>query len=88
MGGKDSSFEVVYRGETREWIKPGTFVFFQRLKEHGGGYWLGEVFDDCFVFAIERPLSLHEGMVYLLTIKSVREQGDVFQDDLDDFFLM
>lgn len=45
MGGKDHSFDVVYRGESRDWISPGKYVFFQRLKEYGGGYWLGQAYD-------------------------------------------
>jgi len=48
MGGKDSNYQVVYRGETLEHYKPGGWVFFQRLKEYGGGYWLGRTYEDCF----------------------------------------
>lgn len=41
MGGKDLGFDVVYRSKTSNRIDPGKYVFFQRFKGHGGGYWLG-----------------------------------------------
>lgn len=34
--GKDSNFDIVYRGEVRDWIPPGRYVFFQRRKEDTG----------------------------------------------------
>ncbi len=37
MGGKDSNFKVVYRGETLQNFIDGGWVFFQRPKECGGG---------------------------------------------------
>ena len=40
MGGKDSSYQIVYRGETLENFKPGQYVFFQRAKEYDIG-WAG-----------------------------------------------
>lgn len=48
MGGKDSSYQIVYRGETLQNFKPGQYVFFQRLREYGGGYWLGRTHEDGF----------------------------------------
>lgn len=87
MGGKDHSFDVVYRGESRDWISPGKYVFFQRLKEYGGGYWLGLAYDDCFVFAIERPISIREGMDFLSAIENLKTPKDGFHDDPDDFTL-
>jgi hypothetical protein len=36
VGGKDLGFDVELRGQIRNHIMPGTYVFFQRLKEHGG----------------------------------------------------
>lgn len=87
MGVKDATFDVVYRGETRDRIKPGTYVFFQRLKEHGGGYWLGQAYDDWFGFVIERPVSLREGMILLLTISDQEKDIMKFDDSLDDFRL-
>lgn len=69
MGVKDATLDVVCRGDICNYIKPGTYLFFQRLKEHGGGYWLGQGYDDWFGFVIERTASLREGMILLLTIK-------------------
>lgn len=42
MGGKVPNYQIVYRDETLNYFKPGGYVFFQRLKEYGGGYWLGK----------------------------------------------
>jgi hypothetical protein len=87
MGGKDSNFDIVYRGETRDWIEPGTYLFFQRLKEHGGGYWLGQVYDDWFGFVIEDPVSLRRGMEYLILTSGNQEGIMDFDDSLDNFML-
>ncbi|MEN5776106.1 hypothetical protein ABEK62_22015, partial [Klebsiella pneumoniae] len=38
MSGKDTSYQVVYRGETLKHFKPGQCVFFQRERQYGGGY--------------------------------------------------
>jgi len=87
MGSKELGFDVVYRGETRNWIYPGTHVFFQRSKECGGGYWLGTVYDDFYKFIIERPVSIREGIDYLFVMNKVVREGNVFDDSLDDFKL-
>lgn len=42
MGSKNSKYEIVYRGEALKHLIPGQFVFFQREKEYGGGFWLGK----------------------------------------------
>lgn len=85
--GKDLGFDVVYRGETRGHIKPGTYVFFQRQMEHGGGYWLGQAYDDWFGFTIDAPVSMRTGMEYLLTIRNNEYQLGKLQDNEDEFFL-
>lgn len=85
--GKDLGFDVVYRGETRDWIPPGRHVFFQRRKEYGGGYWLGQVYDDWFGFTIDEPVSMRRGMECLLTIKSQEKDIMKFDDSLDNFML-
>lgn len=41
MGGSDSNYQVIYRGESLENFREGEWVFFQRAKEFGGGYWFG-----------------------------------------------
>jgi hypothetical protein len=87
MGGKDSNFDVVYLDETRDWIEPGTYVFFQRLKEHGGGYWLGQVYDGWFGFVIEDPVSLRYGMEVLQAIAGQQKEIERFDDSLDNFML-
>ena len=87
MGGKDSNFDVVYRGEMRDRIEPGTYVFFQRLKEHGGGYWLGQVYDGWFGFVVEQPVSLMQGMGILQQIAGQRKDIMKFDDSLDNFML-
>lgn len=48
MGGKDDTYQIVYRGKNLEHYNPGGLVFFQRPINSGGGYWLGRTFD--FVF--------------------------------------
>ncbi|EPL8382572.1 hypothetical protein P6153_005934, partial [Klebsiella pneumoniae] len=68
MGGKDTSYQVVYRGETLKHFKPGQCVFFQRERQYGGGYWLGKTHVDGFEFLLEQPTSLREGMLFLLTL--------------------
>ncbi|MDR3431572.1 MAG: hypothetical protein P4L95_06640 [Rouxiella aceris] len=73
MVGKELGFDVVYRGQTRERIAPGS-------------YWLEQVYDDCFVFAIERPVALMEGIEFLMVAKENELQMDAIQN-LDDFKL-
>ncbi|PKE30939.1 hypothetical protein CWS43_09660 [Rahnella sp. AA] len=83
MSSKNSNYDVVYRGETRSHIRPGTYVFFQRLKEHGGGYWLGQAYDNWFGFVVERPVSLREGMTLLVMIGDQQKDAD----NMDAFVL-
>ncbi|PPX83815.1 hypothetical protein C3D70_13025 [Cronobacter sakazakii] len=80
MANTDSNYQIVYRGECLEHFSPGGWVFFQRLKEYGGGYWMGQTFEDCFVFGIERPVSLNEGLRYLMFVSMVANEPD-FDDD-------
>lgn len=85
MGVKDSKFQVVYRGEVLENFKPGGWVFFQRPKECGGGYWLGRTYDDVFMIEYERPVSLNEGMRYLLLVDKVEATSNEFVTKLSLF---
>ena len=78
MGGKDANYQVVYRGEVLENYRPGGWVFFQRPKECGGGYWLGRTYDDVFMMDYWRPVSLNEGLAYLLTVKQVEAKSNEF----------
>jgi len=81
MGGKDSNFRVVYRGEALENFREGEWVFFQRAKECGGGYWFGRTYAFYFLLEFEQPTSLAQGINYLLVLESNRPQLEVFDDD-------
>jgi len=81
MGGKDSNFKVVYRGEELEHFREGEWVFFQRPKECGGGYWFGRTYSFYFWLEFEQPTSLAQGIDYLLALESIRPQLEVFDDD-------
>lgn len=50
MGGKNLTYQIVYRGYFLEIMHPSQYVSFQRAKECGGGYWLGRTYQDCFWF--------------------------------------
>lgn len=78
MGVKDSNFQVVYRGEVLKHFKPGGWVFFQRPIECGGGYWLGRTYDDVFIIEYEKPVSLNEGMRYLILVDEVEAKSNDF----------
>ena len=88
MGAKDLGFDVVYRGQTLEYFDEGRYVFFQREKCYGGGYWFGKVMDGFYKFALEQPVSLRQGIEYLFAIRLAERGGDVFDDSLDDFKLV
>lgn len=81
VGGKDSNYQIVYRGEALPRFVPGGWVFFQRPKECGGGYWLGRTYGDCFWFEFEKPISLGCGLEYLITSRAVEERHMDFDDD-------
>ncbi|EFG8403921.1 hypothetical protein BL808_001296 [Escherichia coli] len=66
MGTPDANYQVVYRGEFLPRYEPGGLVFFQRPRECGGGYWLGRTFDDYFQYEIDHPVSLSDGILYLI----------------------
>ncbi|MBF7957681.1 hypothetical protein [Rahnella victoriana] len=61
--------------------------FFQRLKEHGGGFWQGQAYDDWFGFVIEEPVSLRYGMGMLQTIAGQQKDIERFDDSLDNVML-
>ena len=81
MGGKDSNYSVVYRHESLDHFIEGEWVFFQRKKEHGGGFWFGRTFPDCFWLEFERPTSLRAGLQYLLSLERLKGQENDFDDD-------
>jgi hypothetical protein len=85
MGKKDSNYQIVYRGEGLKNFISGGWVFFQRPKECGGGYWLGRTYDDCFWLELEKPVSLSDGLGYLLVVNSVEKRSDEFDDNFSLF---
>lgn len=85
MAGHDLNFQVVYRGETLEYYRPGGWVFFQRPKECDGGYWLGRTYDNVFMIEYERPVSLNEGMGYLDTLRKVEAKSNEFDANFSLF---
>lgn len=69
MAGSDTNFQIVYRGDYLECFHPGGWVFFQRPKEAGGGFWLGRTYDFVFMIELPRPVSLREGIIYLQQLR-------------------
>lgn len=85
MAGHDLDFQVVYRGKTLEYYRPGGWVFFQRPKECGGGYWLGRTFDGVFMIEYERPVSLNDGMDFLASMKKIEAVSEEFDPNYSLF---
>lgn len=56
--GKDGSYDVIHRGEYMERVIPGKWLFIQRAKEYGGGWWFGRGYNDCFMLEFDKPTSL------------------------------
>jgi len=82
MDVKDSNYQIVYRGETMTRLVSGGWVFFQRLKEYGDGYWMGKAFEDFFVLGIERPVSLNDGLRYQMVVASAAKHP-AFNNDFE-----
>jgi len=85
MSSKELGYQVVYRGESLEYFEEGGWVFFQRLKEYGGGYWLGRTYQNVFILELERPTSLYEGIHFYLASQSVEKHADKFDDNFTLF---
>lgn len=79
--GKDANYDVILRGEVREYLPPGRWVFIQRAKEYGGGFWLGKAYDNCFWLEFEKPTSLSDGIDYILIAEKVAAVSNTFDDD-------
>ncbi|UGB01119.1 MULTISPECIES: hypothetical protein [Leclercia] len=47
--GKDGNYNIIYRGEQRDYIALGRRIFVERAKEVGGGFWLGRTWPDYFL---------------------------------------
>ncbi|EDW3969041.1 hypothetical protein [Salmonella enterica] len=85
MGKVDQNYQVVYREDTLNVYIPGGWVFFQRPESCGGGYWLGRTFDGVFIMELEYPVSLFDGISYLMEVTKMHERGQVFDDDFTLF---
>lgn len=83
MGGKDVNYQIVYRGDSLDYLRPGEWVFFQRKKEVGGGYWLGRTYPDFYQFGPERPVSLFQGLQYIMASDKVEAVSHIFDDDFE-----
>lgn len=81
MAGTDTNYQIVYRGESLPRFREGEWVFFQRKKEHGGGYWFGRTMSHCFWLEFEKPTSLSEGIKYLIALNDMHQRGNDFDDD-------
>ncbi|CAH3363699.1 hypothetical protein [Klebsiella pneumoniae] len=81
MGSKDSNYQVVYRYEPLMKYIPGGWVLFQRPKSCGGGFWLGKTYDGVFMFELDRPVSLSEGVKYIILSSRVSENFMDFDDE-------
>lgn len=80
--GKDASYDVIHRGDYMERVIPGKWLFIQRAKEYGGGWWFGRGYDDCFMLEFEQPTSLGAGIDYILAYGRV-QQLPAFDDDFN-----
>ena len=77
-------FQIVHRGESLTYYKPGGWVFFQRSRESGGGYWLGRTYNFVFIFELPQPVSLHQGILFLNSLES---ESTFKPESVDDFKL-
>ena len=84
MGGKDSNYQVVYRGEQLTRYVPDGWVMFQRAREHGGGFWFGRTYDNCFWLEFDQPTSLSAALEYLVHLNRNDPMEFV---EIDDFKL-
>lgn len=83
MSSKDSGYDIIFLGAElkAEYIKPGRWVFFQRLKEYGGGFWFGRTYPDYYEFGLPYPVSLKVGIDHLLLVDRVEGHYGYFDDD-------
>lgn len=76
MSKSDSNYQVVYRGDSLQNFKPGGWVFFQRAKAHGGGYWLGRTYEGVFIIEYEKPISLYDGIGFIMLVTEMEKKND------------
>ncbi len=82
MSKKADIYQVVYRGSGCSSLFGG-WVFFQRNIEYGGGYWLGRTYENVFMIEYERPVSLNEGIQFILAIMAIERNSPTFDDDFE-----
>lgn len=70
MENHDWNYQIVYRGQALEHYTLGGWVFFQRPKQNGGGYWLARTYDRFFLLEFSHPVSLYQGVSHLLNMKA------------------
>lgn len=63
--GKDGNYNIIYRGEQRDYIALGRRIFVQRAKEVDGGFWLAGCGQIIFELGLEQPKSLSNGLAFL-----------------------
>ena len=84
MAKSADKFKIVHRGESLTYYTPGEWVFFQRSRESGGGYWLGRTYDFVFMIELPHPVSLHQGILFL---NSLEPKSTFKPESADDFKL-
>jgi len=85
MDQNGSNYQVVHCDQMLNYLRPGEWVFFQRGKEVGGGYWLGRIYPDFYLFGLEQPVSLLEGLEYIVIADKVEAVSHLFDDDFELF---
>lgn len=83
MATPDNNYQEVYRGEYLQNLKPGDWVLFQRAKEHGGGYWLGRAYDGVFIIEYEKPISLYDGIGFIMMVTNMEKEQDLQEVSID-----
>lgn len=74
MGGRDYKFQVVYRGEALPHFRPGGWVMFQRSRESGGGFWLGQIYENAF-FGRPLPLTYREALLLAMAFTQAKVEA-------------
>ena len=75
-GKKDSNHQIIYRDQVLERFTHSGWVFFQRPKECGGGFWLGRTYEDCFWLELEFSVSLYDGLGFLMEVTRGEQRSD------------
>lgn len=81
MGGKDLNYTVVYRGDFIESVPDGRWMMIQRGKEHGGGYWFGKAYSDCFWLEFEKPMALYDCVEYVVLYNQLSGSRHDFEEE-------